>query len=160
MYTHTYIHIPTHAYTCIPTHTYTYPHSYDETLLLWDTRNMSTPLKEAHLGGGIWRIKWNTDHSDLLATACMHNGFQLVHCHLDSSTEPEVVCDYQQHKSLAYGIDWTPLHSGSDDLTLASCSFYDHSMHLWSASCITWFIVCTYIIILFFESRIVNKIIS
>lgn len=123
-------HIPPHAYTLTP-------HSYDETLLLWDTRSMTTPLKEAHLGGGIWRIKWNTEHSDLLATACMHNGFQLVHCHLDSSTEPEVVCEYQQHKSLAYGIDWTPLHSGSDVLTLASCSFYDHSMHVWSASCIT-----------------------
>ncbi len=107
-----------------------FPSSYDEVLLLWDTRNMSKPLKEAGLGGGIWRVKWNSEQSDLLATACMHNGFQLVQCHVTSAREPEVVCMYEEHKSLAYGIDWAPSDDGR--VTLASCSFYDHSMHLWT----------------------------
>ena len=112
--------------------------SYDETLLLWDTRNMSKPHKEAQLGGGIWRIKWNNKRPHLLATACMHNGFQLVNSHLDSSKDPEVVCQYSQHGSLAYGIDWCPLNStvtridSENQAILATCSFYDHSMHIWS----------------------------
>ncbi len=94
---------------------------------------MSRPLKEADLGGGIWRIKWNNEQSDLLATACMHNGFQLVQCHMTTASDPEVLCSYKEHKSLAYGIDWAPSYSDDDnDVTLASCSFYDHSMHIWT----------------------------
>ena len=58
--------------------------SYDETLLLWDTRNMTAPVKDASLGGGVWRIKWHWSWHDLLATACMHNGFNVVNCNLDS----------------------------------------------------------------------------
>ena len=116
-----------------------FPSSYDETLLLWDTRNMVQPLKELRLGGGVWRIKWRKN--DYIATACMHNGFNIVHCHVGTGDPMEVVCSYREHKSLAYGVDWcrqshsmTSAHpAGSTELALlSSCSFYDHSMHLWT----------------------------
>ena len=45
---------------------------------------MAAPVKDASLGGGVWRIKWHWSHQDLLATACMHNGFNVVNCNLDS----------------------------------------------------------------------------
>ena len=111
---------------------------------------MAKALKDTQLGGGVWRVKWNNTHPDLLATACMHNGFQLVHSHLQTSQAPEVICQYSEHSSLAYGIDWCPYYqpltldnvTSADDMTckegvvpvtLASCSFYDHSMHIWTA---------------------------
>lgn len=96
---------------------------------------MSKPLKEVCLGGGVWRIKWCPLNSDLVATACMHNGFQVIRGHLRTGDPMEVVSSYSQHKSLAYGVDWCrlPMATAKDNrLTLASCSFYDHCLHIWS----------------------------
>ena len=109
--------------------------SYDECFALWDVRHMATPIKELSLGGGIWRIKWNTDFPSLAAAACMHNHFAVVDAHLGTGAPVEVVTEYREHTSLAYGIDWCRKYktkNSSGVFTLASCSFYDHSMHLWS----------------------------
>ena len=93
---------------------------------------MARPLKDCNVGGGVWRIKWCPLNSDLAATACMHNGFHVVRGNLKSGDPPEVVSSYSEHKSLAYGIDWCQLATASKDhLTLASSSFYDHSLHIW-----------------------------
>ena len=49
---------------------------------------------------------------------------------------------YGEHKSLAYGIDWSRLTLSNTETEtpsisslhlLASCSFYDHSLHFWTA---------------------------
>lgn len=111
--------------------------------MVWDTRNILRPLKEVCLGGGVWRIKWCPSHSDLAAAACMHNGFHIVHGHLKTTDPMEVVCSYSEHKSLAYGVDWCQLAAETvakvttdmgHQFTLASSSFYDHSLHIWSTS--------------------------
>ena len=95
----------------------------------------------------------------LLATACMHRHFALLETHLESGRPVEVVGEYKHHNSLAYGIDWCRKRwreeeevegeeervrpeeevggasgGGMRTFTLASCSFYDHSMHVWSAA--------------------------
>lgn len=103
---------------------------------------MAQPLKEFGLGGGVWRIKWR--QPDFAAVACMHNGFNIVDCHIGTEDPVEVVCSYGEHKSLAYGIDWCRLthptlaqpdatEYPSELALLSSCSFYDHSLHLWTA---------------------------
>lgn len=115
--------------------------SYDERLALWDVRSVATPLKELPLGGGIWRLKWHPRSVGLLAAACMHNHFALVDARLGSGEPMEVVERYKGHASLAYGVDWCrkiAKETFSDSsttftCTLASCSFYDHSMHVWNA---------------------------
>jgi diphthamide biosynthesis protein 7 len=45
----------------------------------------------------------------------------------------DVLCEYRGHESMTYGIDW---HRGLRDqgqgALLATCSFYDHQLHLWT----------------------------
>lgn len=113
--------------------------SYDEHLALWDIRNLSEPLKNKSLGGGLWRIKWNESKTNLAAAACMHNHFCVVDTHLMSPEPMQVLEEYKEHKSLAYGIDWCRHFECVDEqeskchrFTLASCSFYDNSLHLWT----------------------------
>ena len=40
---------------------------------------------------------------------------------------------FEGHKSLAYGADWSRLPEKNSENLVASCSFYDHAMHLWRA---------------------------
>lgn len=114
--------------------------SYDEVLCLWDKRQMSRPIKDLRLGGGVWRVKWHKSHPDWIATACMHNGIAVAHCQLNVGTPAEVVCTYKGHNSLSYGVDWCCLEhetwKGNDHYTalLATCSFYDHSAHIWTTN--------------------------
>ena len=52
--------------------------SYDEQLLIWDSRQMRRPITEIGLGGGIWRIKWEPSTGVKILTATMYNGFQII----------------------------------------------------------------------------------
>lgn len=114
--------------------------SYDERLLMWDKRHMKNWVSETNLGGGVWKLKWEPVSARHLLAATMHNGFHLVDCLGTSgetsreqlSFEPTIVGSYQEHSSLAYGCDWGRQLSSSGRRTIASCSFYDHSLHVWS----------------------------
>ena len=104
--------------------------SYDENLNTWDIRNVKNPLKTLKMGGGVWRIRQltsteNAPTSKILATACMHAGFKLL-----DKTEMKILTDYE-HESLAYGIEFKSLDS-DNTITLASCSFYDHTLKIWN----------------------------
>ena len=103
-------------------------------MYIWDTRSLQRPLKELSVGGGVWRLKWCPSKPHLLAAACMHNGFHIIHADLKTAEPLRAVASYSEHKSLAYGVDWCQLETaaeGENQLTLASCSFYDHSLQIW-----------------------------
>ncbi|ORY29533.1 WD40-repeat-containing domain protein, partial [Naematelia encephala] len=125
--------------------------SYDAQLRIFDSRNARSPLRTIDVGGGIWRTRFHPDikrAGDVLV-ACMHDGFKVVR--LGSETDlarilvlvdeqqdvgdaSQIVTRFDEHASLAYGADWSRLSSDDHDdksTLVATCSFYDHSMHLW-----------------------------
>lgn len=133
--------------------------SYDEYVRIWDTRRMKYPVHEVHVGGGIWRIKWHPFSTKYILVAAMHHGFHILQ--LDYTLGVNVIASYNEHKSLAYGVDWhwfqyeSSFNIPKEDHTtssssmeetdnvgntvcwntrniIASCSFYDRSLHLWS----------------------------
>eukprot|EP00899_Mesostigma_viride_P007748 jgi/Mesvir1/16975/Mv15821-RA.1 len=136
--------------------------SYDESMRIWDTRNTSAPVctAQAGTGGGVWRIKWHPRDPSLLLAACMHAGFSVLE--LSPEGTLQVREHYAGHKSLGYGADWyyrgvagrsqgwvgggieggmRAGHGGAlchvclEDV-VATCSFYDRSLQLWSpATC-------------------------
>jgi WD40 repeat protein len=119
--------------------------SYDATVRLFDFRKPLKPLSQADIGGGAWRVKWHPSSSraDDLLVAAMHDGFKIVRfsgigsrSNLTASANGgdwEIIKRYDEHKSLAYGVDWS--YKSSQDQTsetlIASASFYDHALHLW-----------------------------
>lgn len=124
--------------------------SYDEHVRLFDARNIRQPLRKVHVGGGVWRTKWHPDasrKSDMLL-ACMHGGFNIVNigdaltavdaCQYWTAGEDEgctITTRFDKHESIAYGVDWSSQHIQSlgQKSVIASCSFYDHLLHLWQA---------------------------
>jgi WD40 repeat protein len=49
--------------------------SYDESVNLYDVRNVATPLSRSEgLGGGIWRLQWHPINDRRLLVAAMHGG--------------------------------------------------------------------------------------
>ncbi|KAG9314356.1 hypothetical protein JVU11DRAFT_5149 [Chiua virens] len=72
----------------------------------------------------------------------MHDGFKVIRFHpsMNGSTggslvdgaSHEITKRFDEHKSLAYGVDWSFQHDGvGTDSLIASCSFYDCALHLW-----------------------------
>lgn len=103
-------------------------------------------MTEFDAGGGIWRLKWHPTDPTRLLVAGMHGGFKVVDFDglalnggVDADGwltpgESKQHARFDKHESLAYGVDWSDGGKTEDGKDLiASCSFYDHALHLWAA---------------------------
>ncbi|KAI5701019.1 hypothetical protein M8J75_005316 [Diaphorina citri] len=95
--------------------------SYDEHLYTWDDRHFKSPKSKTPLGGGVWRIKHQSDLSILTAT--MYNGFHHIPADVEDSAK---ILEYNHHRSIAYGIDSCYAH----EKYVVTCSFYNHLINL------------------------------
>ena len=109
-------------------------------------RQMKAPLQihEYDAGGGVWRLKWHPVLRDYIALACMHGGAMIAQVVYGDEGQAKGItgrCRYEAHASMTYGIDWYKAASapkgggGCFRPVLATCSFYDHALHLWRPSC-------------------------
>ena len=103
--------------------------SYDEHVRVWDVRNIKYEQQCWSVGGGVWRIKPHNENPDLLLIAAMHDGFKIL-------DHGDIVQEYREHESLAYGADWVTQMKADDENTqfVATCSFYDKMFKVWSYS--------------------------
>lgn len=106
-------------------------------------RQIKAPLQvhEYDAGGGIWRVKWHPVFPDYIAIACMHAGAMIAQITYEEEGKlvPKGImrrCHHDAHASMSYGIDWytPPLCAPGFRPVLATCSFYDHALHLWRPS--------------------------
>lgn len=85
-------------------------------------------------------MKWHPspERKNDLLIACMHDGCKVVRFDLSGDEdaflsvtgEGDVVRHFDEHKSMAYGVDWCYAQREGDSI-IASCSFYDHKLCLW-----------------------------
>ncbi|KAJ2005337.1 hypothetical protein GGI02_004214 [Coemansia sp. RSA 2322] len=125
--------------------------SYDETVMIWDTRAMRVPVAEFNVGGGVWRLKWHPEEPTQLLVGAMYNGFHILDVavhglrpleraplpdraagNVDGKVNITLQTSFMDHKSIAYGADWCQSHQDSSaGWLVGTCSFYDHLAHVW-----------------------------
>lgn len=99
--------------------------SYDENVCIYDVRNVKQSLDEINVGGGVWRIKQSKSEDNTLLIACMYHNFSIIDC----SSNFKLIGEYNEHKSICYGCDWSPRNCENYQF-FAACSFYDHRLSL------------------------------
>ncbi|GJJ09473.1 hypothetical protein Clacol_003696 [Clathrus columnatus] len=110
--------------------------SYDAIVRIFDARRFSNPVTQVAVGGGAWRVKWHHDpvKKDDLLVACMHDGFKVVTfdgIRISEINQGVISFRFDEHNSLAYGVDWSYASSTKNGSLVGSCSFYDHELRLW-----------------------------
>ena len=93
--------------------------SYDESVRLWDLRAPAAPTASVAVGGGAYALA--RDGDGYLA-ACMGAGVRVLR-----AAPLAVAGVYDHHGSVVYG---AVRHGASR--RIASCSFYDRGVHVWS----------------------------
>ena len=107
-------------------------------------------LGELHLGGGVWRLKLMPANHKCDAgvwrwrvlASCMHAGSKVIDVTCHHSSKPyedsrwsfNVLAKFEEHESMNYASDCSALGADEKGVTIASTSFYDKRLCIWSIS--------------------------
>ncbi|KAL6450567.1 RRT2 Diphthine methyltransferase [Candida maltosa Xu316] len=113
--------------------------SYDDHLRVWDLRVVDrlnpelidgyVPklLNKEDLGGGVWRlIPSPVENDDRVLSCCMYEGVRVIDVQGEERFKVSRFFK-EDHESMCYGGDWS-----SDGKYIATCSFYDNVVQIWS----------------------------
>ena len=125
--------------------------SYDEYVrILWEgPSGRLKSIAEKRLGGGVWRLKMLSSGIEVAAegkhqtvyhvlASCMHAGTRILRVRLGDAEDwsIDVLAKFEEHESMNYGSDatfgWEGGDSNSKNLLVASTSFYDRKLCLWT----------------------------
>lgn len=107
--------------------------SYDESLSVFDIRNIRQPLMRNKLGHSLWDIKQEMYKDNrLLLIPSIYEGFNIISLNQKLELEKTLSIEVSQtnfHNSIVYGVD--SFVSDKNELIIASCSFYDNLILTW-----------------------------
>ena len=89
------------------------------------------PAAPLRAGGGVWRLRWHPTDPSLVLAALMHAGFGILAAQPAAGTLA-LAESYGHQQSLAYGAGWKACVGADGTSTVATCSFYDRLLHVWS----------------------------
>jgi diphthine methyl ester acylhydrolase len=109
--------------------------SYDETVRVWDKRNMRAEVASVGTGGGVWRLKWHPHDPTSLLSASMRGGFHVLSFDVERTQSEQGVLRIEHSYTephdvlkLAYGVDWC---AAEGSRSVGCCSFYDRLFSIW-----------------------------
>jgi diphthamide biosynthesis protein 7 len=121
--------------------------SYDDHIRIIDaTSGRPKIVTEFNLGGGVWRlsplrriskdIESDGEYEIIVLASCMHAGARIVRVIRDIGGNwlIEVLCRFEEHKSMNYGSDWVDDGNSKESRLIVSTSFYDKLVCLWRFS--------------------------
>jgi len=101
---------------------------------------MKQSYNNVKVDGGVWRLKWEPKKEEYLLSASMFNAAHLI----DTSSNLANICQSfgEKNNRLFYGADWCHLNDtqlehwtkSSAKRIIATCSFYDHRLDLFSVN--------------------------
>lgn len=98
--------------------------SYDDSVAVWDSRNLQRPLQHLKMKGGVWRVKWSPDEKSIVALACMYGGSCLVDL---AHEQPKVIREFEvENQNITYGCIFAKKDA------VITCSFYDKTLRCYS----------------------------
>jgi diphthine methyl ester acylhydrolase len=100
--------------------------SYDNSLRVFDYRNLRRPVSNVDLDGGVWRILPRPDSkSTSFLACCMQSGARTVSLdHGSVSISRGISFEPEEEKRLIYGASWQ-----TEDVA-ALCSFYERKLYV------------------------------
>jgi len=96
--------------------------SYDEHLRVFDQRNVSKPLRESKLNGGVWQVNRIPGDDFRLIAACMYGGWQII----DANSLETIGENRDIGKDLLYGA--SAVCSEENKFSVACCTFNNYTV--------------------------------
>lgn len=108
--------------------------SYDQSVCIWDIRNIKKPIESLNLEASVWDIKFSQDRR--VSIASIYDGYRFSKTKIVQETDGKLFPDindwevFTEHSSICYAAEWTGLQTTQGLDLVVSSSFYDSTLKL------------------------------